>query len=89
MAKTKTENQSSTSNERKEIEVLNAEYGKGKGYKYKHVDGKDSYEFVEAGAAKCRIDGTWYIAVYYRQSSGMLCCTAADRWRLRFQRVSK
>lgn len=75
--------------ERAEIAVLNAEYGQGKGWMYKHLDGPNLYEFVEAGATKCRIDGIWYVAVFYRGQDKMLRSTTAERWRQRFERASK
>ena len=74
----------------KEIEVINAEYGKGKDYQYKHSEGKKdiTYTFVEAGATKCRVDGVWYISVFYRGTNDkLLRSTSADRWKARFKRV--
>ena len=78
------------SSERKEIEVLDAEYGKGKGFLYKHADDSigTTYIYEEAGASKCRIDGIWYVCVYYRNTkTKLLTCTTAERWRSRFTRV--
>ncbi len=78
--------------ERKAIEVLDAEFGKGKGLLYKHADDKIGtvYTYEEAGAAKCRIDGIWYVAVYYRNvKTKLLTSTTSERWRSRFTRVKK
>lgn len=75
--------------ERRQIEILDATYGKGKGFIYKHDEekGEARYIYEEAGATKCRVDGTWYVAVFYRNTkTKMMTSTTAERWKLRFKR---